>query len=105
MNFNKENLSNELEENTMDSNKTMHRAPIKKTLYYDEPTQVKFFDFDNEASCWTRGIAYHDVVICGCCGVTIKISEFYDMAIETGFEEDPIRVLDWIDINEKIKGA
>ena len=89
----------------MDSNKTIHRAPTKKTLYYDEPTQVKFFDFDNEASCWVGGIAYHDVVICGCCGATVEISELYDMAIETGFGEDPIKVLDWTDINEEIKGA
>ena len=105
MSFNKENLSNELEENTMDSNKTMPCAPTKKTLYYDEPTQVKFFDFDNEASCWTGGIAYHDVVICGCCGATIKISELYDMARETGLVKAPIRVFDWIDISEEIKGA
>lgn len=105
MNFNTENLSNELEENTMDSNKTMPCAPTKKTLYYDEPTQVQFFDFDNEASCWTGGIAYHDIVICGCCGIAFKISELYDMAIETGWGKDPIRVLNWIDISEEIKGA
>ena len=105
MNFNTENLSNELEDNTMDSNKTMPCAPTKKTLYYDEPTQVKFFDFDNEASCWTGGIAYHDVVICGCCGATVEISEFYNMAEEIGFGEDPIKVLNWIDISEEIKGA
>ena len=105
MNFNTENLSNELEENTMDSNKTMPHAPTKKTLYYDEPTQVKFFDFDNEASSWVGGIAYHDVVICGCCGTTIEISELYYMARETGLGKDPIKVLSWIDINEAIKGA
>ena len=96
--------SDELEENFMEYNETMHRAPTKKTLYYDEPTQVKFFAFDGEDPYWIGGIAFHDVVICGCCGATIKISKLYDMVEESGLGKDPIKVLDWIDINEEIKG-
>ena len=94
----------ELGEDIMNSNKSMPCAPTKKTLYYDEPTQVKFFDFDGETPYWIGGIAYHDVVICGCCGATIEISKIYDMAIETGLKKDPIRVLNWIDIQSEIKG-
>ena len=39
-----------------------------KTLYYDIPTQVKFFDFGSEEPYWIGGIAFQDVIICGCCG-------------------------------------
>ena len=76
----------------------------KKTLYYDIPTQVKFFDFGSEEPYWFGGIAFHDVIICGCCGAVIEISDLYDDAEETGLGEDPIKVLRWIDINAEIKG-
>lgn len=97
--------SDELEENFMEYNESMPCAhTMQKTLYYDMPTQVKFFDFDGEEPYWIGGIAFHDIVICGCCGATIEIVDLYDEAEETGFNEDPIKVLDWIDINNEIKG-
>ena len=97
--------SDELEENFMEYNESMPCGhAMQKTLYYDIPTQVKFFDFNSEEPYWIGGIAFHDVVICGCCGATIEISDLYDEAEETGFNEDPIKVLDWIDINNEIKG-
>lgn len=79
-------------------------APAKRTLYYDIPTQVKFFDFESKEPYWIGGIAFQDVIICGCCGVIIEISDLYDEAEETGLGEDPIKVLRWIDISEEIKG-
>ena len=95
----------ELEENFMEYNESMPCAPtMQKTLYYDMPTQVKFFDFDGEEPYWIGGIAFHDVIICGCCGGTIEISELYDIAEEIGLGEDPIKALNWIDINAEIKG-
>lgn len=96
--------SDELGEDIVEFNESMPCAPTKKVLYYDMPTQVKFFDFYGEGPYWTGGIAYHDVIICGCCGATIEIADLYDEAEETGFNEDPIKVLNWIDINEEIKG-
>ena len=47
--------------------------------YYDVPTQVRFFMNEDEGYC--GGIAYHDEIICGCCGGVfeindIKISDF-----------------------------
>ena len=97
--------SDELEENFMEYNESMPCAPtMQKTLYYDMPTQVKFFDFDGEEPYWIGGIAYHDVIICGCCGGTIEISELYDIAEENELGEDPIKALNWIDINAEIKG-
>lgn len=88
----------------MEYNESMPCAPTKRVLYYDMPTQVRFFDFESKSLYWIGGIAFHDVIICGCCGGTVEISELYDMAEETGLDEDPIEVLDWTDINEEIKG-
>ena len=88
----------------MEFNGTTPCTSFDKILYYDKPTQVKFLDFDGEEPYWIGGIAFHDVVICGCCGGTIEISELYDIAEETGFGKDPIKVLNWIDINAEIKG-
>ena len=97
--------SDELGEDIMEYNESMPCAPtMKKTLYYDMPTQVKFFDLYGEDPYWIGGIAFHDVVICGCCGATIKISDLYDEAEETGLNEEPIKVLDWVDIQNEIKG-
>lgn len=94
----------ELGEDIMEYNESMPCAPTKKTLYYDMPTQVKFFDFDSESPYWIGGIAFHDVIICGYCGRTVEISDLYDMAEEAGLDEDPIEVLDWTDIQNEIKG-
>ena len=35
---------------------------------------------DGEEPYWIGGIAFHDVVICGCCGGTVEISELYKIA-------------------------
>ncbi len=94
--------SDELGEDIMEFNESC--APAKRVLYYDKPTQVEFFDVDDEIPCWLGGIAFHDVIICGCCGATIEISELYDRAEETRLGKDPVKALNWIDINEEIKG-
>ena len=94
--------SDELGEDIMEFNESC--APTERVLYYDKPTQVEFFDVDGEIPCWIGGIAFHDVIICGCCGATIEISELYDRAEETRLGKDPIKALKWIDINYEIKG-
>ena len=68
------------------------------------PIQVKFFDCDSREPCWIGGIAFHDVVICGCCGGTVKISDLYESAEKYKYRKSPIEALSWIDINEAIKG-
>ena len=88
----------------MESMESIPCAPDKRTLYYDIPTQVKFFDFGSEEPYWIGGIAFQDVIICGCCGAIIEISDLYDEAEETGLGEDPIKALRWIDISDEIKG-
>lgn len=94
----------ERKENIMELNESIPYTPSNRTLYYDKPTQVKFLDFDSEEPYWIGGIAFHDVVICGCCGDTIEISELYEKAEEFGYGYSPIEALIWIDISEAIKG-
>lgn len=91
----------------MEFNESMPCAPSNKTLYYDKPTQVKFLDIlesESDKPYWIGGIAYHNEVICGCCGDTIEISELYEKAEECGYGYGPIEALIWIDISEAIKG-
>lgn len=65
--------------------------------YYDFPTQVRFYDEVGEH--YLGGIAYQDVVICGCCGGAIEISEIIE---NTPKQFIPIRDLDWEDISSVI---
>lgn len=62
--------------------------------YYDVPTQVRFFMNEDEGYC--GGIAYHDEIICGCCGGVFEIEEIID---ETPRGLIPIHDYnDWMDL-------
>lgn len=77
--------------------KLMIKANYRK---FDKPTQVAFWDVDNNL--WCGGIAYGTEIICGCCGGVIDIDELYEFAPE-GI--DPIKIYnDWVDINAEIIG-
>lgn len=82
--------------------------------YYEEPTMVKFLDpnytnIDGEPFIDIEkeedipeigGIAYHDVIICGCCGGTFEIDGYTEEEWNyLKFEE-----LSWIDIVDSIIG-
>ena len=67
--------------------------------YYNDPTQVKFWDADGYH--WIGGVAYHDIIICGCCGCVFEITEILEEAPED--IAVPILELPWIDISEEIK--
>lgn len=59
-------------------------------MRYDKPTQVLFAD---EEGTTFGGIAYNNIIICGCCGGI--------------FEVDEVEILenyDWIDISHEIIG-
>ena len=65
--------------------------------FFEKPTQVMFKQdeetmLENGAE-WFAGIAYHDEIICGCCGGIIEMDE-----VET------ISPMSWIDISEAIAG-
>ena len=72
---------------------------MEKKMYFEIPTQVVWVDEDNHAH---AGIAYGDVIICGCCGGTQEIAEIYEFAPEG--VENPITELEWISIREEIGG-
>lgn len=56
--------------------------------YYDVPTQVQFYDEDNNV--WLSGIAYGDVITCGECGGTVELSDL---------DPNEVEELPWIDID------
>ena len=62
--------------------------------YYETPTQVKWFDDLEDV--WVGGIAFGNVIICGCCGNIIKLDNF-----EKG---EVVEYEDWIDIEKEIRG-
>lgn len=69
--------------------------------FFEAPTQVMFcVDGDH----YVGGIAYHDEIICGCCGGVVSIEEVYEFA-PTGVKE-PVRAFDerWVDISHEIIG-
>ena len=72
---------------------------MEKKMYFDKPTQVVWVDEDGQKQ---AGIAFHDVVICGCCGGTTEIWEIYEFAPED--VEYPITELEWTEIREEIGG-
>lgn len=62
--------------------------------FYDEPTQVRFYVDAEEGYC--GGIAYHDEIICGCCGGIFEIGDVVD---NTPRGLLPIREYkDWMDL-------
>jgi hypothetical protein len=44
--------------------------------YFEVPTQVAYWD----ESHYVGGIAYHDMIICGCCGGLMEIKEVIEFA-------------------------
>ena len=75
-------------------------------LYYGTPCQVRFVDCgdpDNITTC--GGIAYRDEIICGCCGAALLIEDIIKDAESVGIHwDDAIVELEWIDIDDIIKG-
>ena len=77
---------------------------MKKYTYFEVPTQVAYFDYDNQDNPkYVGGIGYKDRIICGCCGGIIDISDINEFTPE---EYEPIMVYDnWIDIDDSICGG
>lgn len=82
---------------------------MSKVLYFEVPTQVRFWECEEQD--YVGGIAYHDEVICGCCGAVLPIEEIYEHAEEARAdgeiapaENDVIQELSWVPINVEIAG-
>ena len=74
-------------------------------LYYAHPVQVRFWD-TNQLK-YVGGIAYHDYIICACCGEALRIDEILDLAMKMS-KLDPDKAiveLAWIDISQEILGV
>ena len=71
--------------------------------YFDAPKQVVFADPDN-AGQWIIGIAYHDEIICACCGGIFEIADVVEMAEEAGCKQAIYPYEDWIDVSYEITG-
>ena len=69
--------------------------------YFDAPKQVVFADPDN-AGQWIIGVAYHDEIICMCCGAVFEIADVVEMAEEAGFKQAIYPYEDWIDVSYEI---
>ena len=67
---------------------------MKKQNYFHTPTQVKFYDYDNEK--WNAGIAYKDEIICGCCGGVFEIRDIRENAPKEIDAIVPYKI--WIDL-------
>ena len=85
----------------------MNNQKIKH--FYENPTQVLFWE--PEENDYIGGIAYGDVIICGCCGGAIEIEDIYnrveidrESGVEVPPEEEVIVPLSWVPINEEIRG-
>ena len=86
--------------------------------YFEEPTQVIFFepngaditlnaqgvqrDYWYDHTAWCTGIAYHDVIICACCGQAIDIDSLYEDAAEITMRTDIVFELSWVGIGDAI---
>ena len=53
--------------------------------FYERPKQVVFADPENPGD-WLAGIAFHDSIICSCCGGVFEIEDVIEQAKEDGKE-------------------
>lgn len=68
---------------------------MEKRKWYYHPAQVRFHDERMMKDEWCGGIAYHDFIICGCCGSITKL------------EDEDVQILEelpWINVSREIIG-
>ena len=81
---------------------------MENKFWFEMPTQVRCFEFMEEINGvqepqFFTGIAYHDQVICACCGAIFDIDEIYAIADEDHFAGEVIKPLgDWVDFSDYI---
>ena len=72
-------------------------------LYYGTPCQIRFYDA--ATANYYGGIAYQDVIFCGCCGSTIPIEDVIKNAVRANVtHDDAVVELEWKNISDIIKG-
>lgn len=70
---------------------------MKRKIYYDVPTQVRFWidDAEGMGRGTLTGIAYHNQIIYACCGGIFRLDD-NDTTIEI------LKEMDWVDFSEYI---
>ena len=72
--------------------------------YYEQPTQVMFYDIDNPGE-WLVGIAHRDEIICACCGGVYEVNEVILLGREDGIINPIYEYNIWIDLVTEISGG
>ena len=71
--------------------------------FYEKPKQVMFADPENPGD-WLVGIAFHDSIICSCCGGIFEIEDVIQMAKEDAVVNPIYEYEDWSDLTDDITG-
>ena len=71
--------------------------------FYEKPKQVMFADPENPGD-WLVGIAFHDSIICSCCGGIFEIEDVIQMAKEDAVVNPIYEYEDWSDLTDGITG-
>ena len=75
----------------------------KVKRYYDRPTQVAFYDIENDV--YLGGIALGDIIICLECGGAVEIQDFLSDIEECKPEVVfPIIELPWVNLSDECLG-
>ena len=72
--------------------------------FYEKPKQVIFADPENPGD-WLAGIAFHDCIICSCCGGVFEIEDVVKQAKEDGVVNPIYEYEDWGDLTDDIFGG
>ena len=72
--------------------------------FYEKPKQVVFADPENPGD-WLAGIAFHDCIICSCCGGVFEIEDVIVQAKEDGVINPIYEYEDWNDITDEVVGS
>jgi hypothetical protein len=72
--------------------------------FYEKPKQVIFADPENPGE-WLAGIAFHDSIICSCCGGVFEIEDVIKQAEEDGVVKPIYEYSEWSDITDDVYGG
>ena len=72
--------------------------------FYEKPKQVIFADPENPGD-WLAGIAFHDSIICSCCGGVFEIEDVIAQAKADGVINPIYAYEDWSDLTDDIYGG
>ena len=83
---------------------------MEEQFWFETPTMVRCYEHMEEDADGVKepqffvGIAYHDEVICACCGGVYDLEDLYDGADEDGFSGQVVTLLgDWVDFSDYIQ--